>query len=1568
MADVGVLQLSIQDNSSQAASGLNALAGALERVRSSVGNGMNLEGVAASITRIGNAINTAFSDATITRITTFVSEFSRLRAATNSVGGAMTSFAQVAGSVNAATTGTFRDVAASTNEAAAGANSAATEMREVGRTVGEAAERTDTMADRTRNARSALDGMNNAISGVRTALTRMFPTLSNFISSFTRMARTRLIRAMIKQITSGITTGIENAYRYSQKLGSSFATNMDSAASSLLQMKNSIGAALMPVLETLIPYLEVAVDWFIDLVNYANQFFALMSGQSTWTRATKTSAKAFDDVKNSATGASSAIKDLLADWDELNIIQSSASSSSSGTGTSAITDSLSMFEEVSVFSQKIKDVVDWIQEHMELIKSIVEAIGLAILAWKISNAFGDSLSNLQKLELAAGIVLLVSGVQLSTQAGYDIGTNGLNSDNLVKAAVGILNTAAGGALIGFSLAGPTGAGIGFLLGTEIALFTLACSMDQAEKDKLYGDVKVTSEDIKKEVDKLFTIPVDATLSDAKITHDSIETAKSDIIKSVNQMNIDLEKHKIKLTPESAEELLESVNTVVAEANELLEQYETLIIVGFGFNTNFSSSSDAVQKFSVQNIAGLEQYITSLGNDIGKILEDGIIDGVEEQPMFNALMQKLTNVTTAVAIGKAGGEFAAEVDKAGYGMDWTQANRESLIEYANTYNEALEKVREAAYIQASDTAGALKGVWQGMVQREMDNPGTYTEEEIEQARDNYVRYRAGMQDAIDDYVNQASAEGKEIFIENMMAAFESAITKSGKLNIDVNGSLLNDKNATLEDFINANMATNLGWDISEFSKVMDTMDMSAWELLTDEYKKKYLVEMVRLLGDNAETYSRLKTELNIPISDILTIKQDSWDEWTNKERATFIKKLAEAYGGEETLTGMINFGFNLDENLELILKSLQEAGYDYGEEFWKMFGTNGQEVEGTVQGWVSAIVDYYNQNKTEIEKLKQEYTELEKEKEKLEEVDESMEGLSIAPDVYVDYLGNETSKIEENIEGLDQEIKDLDANITKTQKDLEGFVEVDGFEIHARMDMELTNEEKTAIQMVENAFNSGKGWGEVAEAKVQAIQLLSDAGISPENIQPYIDAMTKEYRELLQIYGSLEEIDYIYQDLLDKAQEDTVINEYAEGIREMYNEGDLEGLIDLRNKLEEFESQGLYGEDAWDAIFGDAMNSEEIAKLDTEVEVLRKDIDGLWESYYGGKSGASGDSKIGRMADELKELTGEATKTGEELSEVFDVNGIEITFTAPEGMSNDEQHFIQMVLNAVNSGKGVEEVNAAYEQATELYGTDVEQKVSGYVADLLDLRMELEAAYGKLEEIDVLHQEIVEDLWETGYTGKYGEQVEQMYNGGDIESLQELKNMLDELGESGWDEFFEGWNWDEQFGGSRGKVTMPEVDKTEFVQGCNDAASAMESTATRIRAALSSLNGITWTLDLFGNESSGSFNVTLPTIPAAAEGGVFTSGQIFTANENGRAEMIGSFGNNTAVANNEQIVTGISYGVSQANSGVESRLDSIESLVVRILNKEFSAKVVPSSSMGRANVQSANQYSKVTGVY
>lgn len=81
-------------------------------------------------------------------------------------------------------------------------------------------------------------------------------------------------------------------------------------------------------------------------------------------------------------------------------------------------------------------------------------------------------------------------------------------------------------------------------------------------------------------------------------------------------------------------------------------------------------------------------------------------------------------------------------------------------------------------------------------------------------------------------------------------------------------------------------------------------------------------------------------------------------------------------------------------------------------------------------------------------------------------------------------------------------------------------------------------------------------------------------------------------------------------------------------------------------------------------------------------------------------------------------------------------------------------------------------------------------------------------------------------------------------------------------------------------------------------------------------------------------------ISVDRIQYMAEGGFVDEGQLFIAREAG-AEMVGAMGRRTAVANNDQIVEGISAGVSVANDGV---IAAIYALMNIIEDKDLSVSI------------------------
>lgn len=133
----------------------------------------------------------------------------------------------------------------------------------------------------------------------------------------------------------------------------------------------------------------------------------------------------------------------------------------------------------------------------------------------------------------------------------------------------------------------------------------------------------------------------------------------------------------------------------------------------------------------------------------------------------------------------------------------------------------------------------------------------------------------------------------------------------------------------------------------------------------------------------------------------------------------------------------------------------------------------------------------------------------------------------------------------------------------------------------------------------------------------------------------------------------------------------------------------------------------------------------------------------------------------------------------------------------------------------------------------------------------------------------------------------------------------------------WDNAVEQWNNDF-------KKWWADVTKKFSQSTWKDALSGVKTGfEAAFNAAFDSIKGIwnkfaTWLNDKLDFEVFGGLKVNLGHLPTFAEGGYPATGQMFIARESG-PEMVGRIGGRTAVANNDQIVDGVSKGVYMAVS-------------------------------------------------
>lgn len=238
-------------------------------------------------------------------------------------------------------------------------------------------------------ASKALNGLKQSTDSASSSAKHSNGIFSNFGGSLIRIAKLRLLRGIVRSITSAFKEGTQNIYQYSTALGSADASNfkntMDGLASSLLKMKNAIGTAIAPLLSAIVPILQKIVGWVTAAIDALAQFFAVLNGQKTYTRVKDVSVAWQDTADNisGATDAAQEYKNTILGFDEINALDSpnQGGGGSGGGGGSSVSPS-DMFEEAPVATTGLQGVINgiakFIKPAVDMFKAIPDGLDIAL--------------------------------------------------------------------------------------------------------------------------------------------------------------------------------------------------------------------------------------------------------------------------------------------------------------------------------------------------------------------------------------------------------------------------------------------------------------------------------------------------------------------------------------------------------------------------------------------------------------------------------------------------------------------------------------------------------------------------------------------------------------------------------------------------------------------------------------------------------------------------------------------------------------------------------------------------------------------------------------------------------------------------------------------------------------------------------------------------------------------------------------------------------------------------------------------------------------------------------------
>lgn len=350
------------------------------------------------------------------------------------------------------------------------------------------------VSDKAEEAKSSTDRFSAGLAYASSVLKNMRHILPGVVNQLTRMLKMRILRTIVKNFLAGVTEGLQNVYNWASLVGNSFKATMDGMASSALYLKNSIGAAFASLVSLVAPHINNLIDVLVEGINYVNMFFAVLAGKSTYTRAKKVAVeygKAAESAIGGAAGAAKELKETLSvlDFDELNQLADQPTPSTGGGGGGGGgtpgTDYADMFETADITANALTKTALWIKENFDDILDVVKAIGLGILAWKISNAFlGDVLSLKQML----GITLMVTGFTLEFEGAKAIGRGDADLMDWLKAGIGAA-LGIGGALLTFGVTP-----VGFLVGIGLAITMFVTGVVTGRMEAFREQLLKTSED------------------------------------------------------------------------------------------------------------------------------------------------------------------------------------------------------------------------------------------------------------------------------------------------------------------------------------------------------------------------------------------------------------------------------------------------------------------------------------------------------------------------------------------------------------------------------------------------------------------------------------------------------------------------------------------------------------------------------------------------------------------------------------------------------------------------------------------------------------------------------------------------------------------------------------------------------------------------------------------------------------------------------------------------------------------------------------------------------------------
>lgn len=568
--------------------------------------------------------------------------------------------------------------------------------------------------------------------------------LGKMFDKFKNVMFYRLIRTLLAQMTRAISAGLENVAKFSSEANSILSEYKTEFA----YIQNSMGAALLPILQSLLPTIIRISDGLVDITNSIGMVSAALNGQSTFIKAKKyvqDYAEAVDDAKKSTTG-----------FDELNIL---------GNNTTSQNDASQMFETVDISGWDVAGSIAKLTALVGTVTALVAIFKGNTIATALSSVktnwtkLSTKLKNLSPAKKAvSAIVALGAEAFVCYDAFYNLGKGSTSLGVCLLEVVPIC------AVVGVAMSnvlGPVGWVLTAVVGVTSAVIGYTKAQAEARKElnnkHFYEgatEMSVTLDELANSFSNVWS-EAESLAEQTEDANEIINECAKEIQKSSNIINYYLEKLEQtgSLSAEEAAEISSNVKNMVDNLETQMNTRMESI-----FNT-FNGLADLCKKNFVSELGEMQVEFLAFQKLLGnttlgyQTTIDGLLDKATQGSLTEAEKKELQDAVaslSALNVNYSDEEYQFDsiIEKAlANGIDFsneedTKNFLTDLGEKTKTYLDALEKSR------ANTDRQILEYMQQNQV---LYDAGKISKAEYDTFNESFTKARENLQSLYDEAV-------------------------------------------------------------------------------------------------------------------------------------------------------------------------------------------------------------------------------------------------------------------------------------------------------------------------------------------------------------------------------------------------------------------------------------------------------------------------------------------------------------------------------------------------------------------------------------------------------------------------------------------------------------------------------------------------------------------------------------------------------------------------------------------------------------------------------------------------